>query len=205
MDPALFTIAMGSVLGGLAGLVLVRKVIPARRESARKAFGSLGSDLGFSLLETPANWVACGGEVESHRLILLRVASRMNGIPLPPRIDIIMEAGLSHPMIQSGGVLLRPGLSATFNGSPDATKIFSDLLTQEIRSMIDTELQGRFAMSSMDSMSRDSVFRNLTLERWSGGWSGLIVQTWVSLDADRAALESAIRGLVRMRDRLNTV
>jgi len=75
--------------------------------------------------------------------LILQVTSRSSGVPLPPRIDIILEAKFSHPKIQSGGVLLRPGKTAIHNVSPAATEAFSDALTAEVRSLIDTELLGR--------------------------------------------------------------
>jgi hypothetical protein len=196
MSPGVIFVAiLGlAVVMGLIGVFVVR---PMFLGDTHAAFDKTCAAVGFEPLAGPSElYVACGGEVRGRRIVLMWIQNRAQ---LGPRIDVLAEAGLSFP-VESGGALLRPGRAPDLLGPPEVRTAVTAALTPEVTAAVDSRLGGRFAFSSWDVQPATSAMRALVKARWPDDWHGLLVQTWVPLDADPATLKAAMNGLVDVRD-----
>lgn len=182
-------------LSTLLGLFVVLALRPAFIAKKKGGFEQTCAALGFAPLQGPSvEWIACGGEVRGRRFLLMPVE---RPALLPRRIDILSEADLTLP-IPGGGVLLTPGGAPRVSGpAGDAVR---GTLTPDLVAAVESRLGGRFAYSLFDTFAADAPTRILIRSRWPDDWRGLLVQTWVPLDADPATIRSAMDGLVDVRD-----
>ncbi|MES2642234.1 MAG: hypothetical protein V4850_22310 [Myxococcota bacterium] len=183
----------------VVGLLVVLFIRPSFIAGKKGNFEETCAALGFSPLQGPSpEYIACGGEVRGRPFLLMPVERPSL---LPRRIDILSEAGLALD-IASGGVLITPdGAPRVTGAEPAATRIRATL-TPELDAAINARLGGRFAYTLFDTFTAEAPTRVLIRSRWPADWHGLLVQTWVDLDADAPTIQAAMEGLVDVRDAL---
>ncbi len=199
MTPLVLVAVLGLIVAGAAGVAVF--VMANSRVASAAAFHARCAEIGFEALQSPQPiFVACGADVRGRRVVLMLVERRSNGIALPPRVDVYAEAGLSAAAIPSGGALLSPGSTPSVNGTPPIRAAVNEALTPALTAAVTARLGGRFALSSWDALAPTAAMRSLVRARWPGDWRGLLVQTWVALDADGPTVRAAVDGLLEVRD-----
>lgn len=187
----LLWLAIAVVVLGLAAVVTVLR----RRTNVnrRDTFVERCAALGLTPV-TNAEQLTCGGEVGGARVLALYVEQRLNGVPMGPRIDLLLDAGLLGP--RQGAALLQPDRPSLAAKDPT----FAPLLTFELTTLVTAELGGRFGVSALNSLVPTATLHQLARAKWGTTWSGLMVRTWVDLDADPPTIQRALEALLRARD-----
>jgi hypothetical protein len=198
-------LVLALAFGGFYGWVLFPRIQARHLEKVQ----SRCERLGFLRLELPeksaetARTLVCAGERRGFRVLLTPVGKRTF---LPPRLEIILEARLEHSLIRSGSLTLFPGGKPLIQGPEKEETAVAALLTPDLQEAVQAKLAGRFVLNAAESYAPQAPLRALVKSRWPEDLKGLLLRTWVELEAaperESDGVEAGVESLLALRSLL---
>lgn len=183
----------------MGAVVLGSLVFFAREWRAGKyaALEELGAALGLRVLGDQAFAPTACGERQGFAVLVQRV-ERRDG--LPPRLDVLLDARLV--LTPAGAVTVQPSWGAAVEGPADVLPQLEAVKAAVLAAA--ALVGGRLQLRALGSLKPDAPFHALGRKLGLTPWSGMMLRTWLPLDATAADVERALSGLVAARAQLTS-
>ncbi|MFZ5443571.1 MAG: hypothetical protein ACOZQL_26430 [Myxococcota bacterium] len=190
----------GTMLLGFAvmgAVVLGSLVFFAREWRAGKyvALETLAGALGLRALGDQAFAPTAGGERQGFA-VLVQWVERHDG--LPPRLDVLLHARLE--LTPAGAVTVQPSSGAAVEGPAEVLPKLEAVKDAVLAAA--ALVGGRLQLRALDSLRPDASFHDLGQRLGLARWSGMMLRTWLPLDAPADDVERALSGLLAARAQL---